>query len=81
MIHKKRSKLAMRYSALKKENLRLERKILTLEAKDVTTQNELRLRPPYSAPQPRDKRLSVAAIKKWVEKLPRRSSAGDEPTA
>jgi hypothetical protein len=63
MTNKKPSQLKLRYLALKKENRRLQNKILTLEAKMTTLQSELELRPPYELRKP-SFRGSVASFKR-----------------
>ncbi len=73
VVNKKHRQTALRQQALEKENLRLQRKIATLEAKLVSARNELLLRPPFSEPR---KDLSVEALNKWVKDLPSQDGGG-----
>jgi hypothetical protein len=68
MINKKKSQFEMRMVALQKENLRLQRKIYTLEAKNTTLQNELLFRPAYEEPKPY-RPVTAEEVNKYLQGL------------
>jgi cell division protein FtsB len=69
MINKPKRRAQLDIAAHKREIDRLLRENATLKAKNLTLERELLLRPPYSPPHPRDKRLSVEALNKWAKRL------------
>jgi hypothetical protein len=80
MIKKKLNQSEMRNAALKKENLRLQRKIFAQQAKIVTLQNELLLRPPFPDPQS-GKPRSLEELNQYIRDLPSLSSEGGKSAA
>jgi hypothetical protein len=72
MANKRHREVTLRQKALERENLRLQRKIATLEAKLISARNELLLRPPYSEPR---QELSVESLNRALEKLSAKNPA------
>ena len=75
MKNKKQIQFKLRYLALKKENRRLVNKILTLEAKIVTLQSELELRPAFSLPRRRASAAGFIRRLRTAARVSKESSA------
>ena len=69
----------MRDAAFKKENLRLQRKVFTQQAKIASLENELLLRPAYAPPKADG--ISVDDLNKFLETLPAKQADGGHHAA